>query len=194
MQHQDPQAWQPVVSPHLCKGHCASKDGLKPCCADTHCAAATDLIRVLSSHRVASKSSSVSILKVARRATMTAAASWSKPETRSPRSWPVHQLQGSQATASGGGIIIAQHQIVMASGSKVPSKDKAAARGAMAEQVGVGGRGDCSLQLGGKKRAIRPCALMHCGLQCRRQAPLQARPDCVPQCDTAALTAQGHDY
>ena len=85
---------------------------------------------------------------------MTAAASWSKPETRSPRSWPVHQLQGSQALVSGGGIIIAQHQIVMAPGSKVPSKAEAAARGAMAEQAGMGGGGDCSLQHGGKKSLL----------------------------------------
>ncbi len=53
-------------------------------------------MRVRSSQRVASKSSSVSILKVASRAVSTAAASWSKPAISCCRLLPSVHLQSTQ--------------------------------------------------------------------------------------------------
>lgn len=55
-------------------------------------------MRVLSSHRVASKSSSASILWVARRATITAAASWSKPDISDAKLPPSAHLQDGKPT------------------------------------------------------------------------------------------------
>ena len=60
---------------------------------------------------------------------------------------------------------------------------------------GVGGVGAwkkiavCSM--GARRALVRLWALRRCGLQCRKQAALQAHPDCVPQCATAARQRRG---
>lgn len=72
------------------------------------------LMRVRSIQRVASKSSSVSILNVARRATTTAAASWSKPATSSARLAPSVHLHAAPSACLKVSIQSTCHQVSVA--------------------------------------------------------------------------------
>ena len=72
-----------------------------PCTALSRICPGTAAGAHLSSQRVASKSSSASILDDTSRAMTTAAASWSKPWMRSPRFWPSTHLDGVEAGGRG---------------------------------------------------------------------------------------------